>query len=176
MNRTVMGAVFLIGAMIAPLGAQAYPHKPLRLIVPFPGGGGGADYVGRVVGQKLAERLGQGRQGIQSERRVAATTGVRSNLRYTGNWLTSSREPHMKTVGAFQAKTQLSQLLDQVEKGETVTITRHGRPVAVLAPVAPARPAKTGKEWLAEVKRLRKGITLGGTVTIRQLIDEGRRY
>jgi len=48
--------------------------------------------------------------------------------------------------------------------------------VAVLAPVAPARPAKTGEQWLAEMKRLRKGITLGGTVTIRQLIDEGRRY
>ena len=42
----------------------------------------------------------------------------------------------MKTVGAFQAKTQLSQLLDQVERGDAVTITRHGRPVAVLAPVA----------------------------------------
>ena len=97
-------------------------------------------------------------------------------MRYTGNWLTSSREAHMKTVGAFQAKTQLSQLLDQVEKGEAVTITRHGRPVAVLAPVAPARPAKTGEQWLAEMKRLRKGITLGGTVTIRQLIDEGRKY
>jgi len=82
----------------------------------------------------------------------------------------------MKTVGAFHAKTQLSQLLDQIEKGETVTITRRGRPVAVLSPVAPARPAKTGEQWFAETKRLRKGITLGGTVTIRQLIDEGRRY
>lgn len=82
----------------------------------------------------------------------------------------------MKTVGAFQAKTQLSQLLDQVEKGEFVTITRHGRPVAVLTPVAPAKPAKTGEEWLAEVKRLREGITLGGTVTVGQLIDEGRKY
>ena len=56
---TVIGAVLLVGAMIAPLGAQSYPNKPLRLIVPFPGGGGGADYVGRVIGQKLAERLGQ---------------------------------------------------------------------------------------------------------------------
>ncbi len=82
----------------------------------------------------------------------------------------------MKTVGAFEARTRLSQLLDQVEKGETITITRHGEPVAVLSPVKPARPAKTGEQWLAEVKRLRKGITLGGTVTIRQLIDEGRRY
>lgn len=82
----------------------------------------------------------------------------------------------MKTVGAFQAKTQLSQLLDEVEKGEAVTITRHGRPIAVLSPVARGQPAKTGKEWLAEVKRLRKGITLGGTVAVRQLIDEGRTY
>jgi tripartite-type tricarboxylate transporter receptor subunit TctC len=55
----VMGAVLLIGSMHAPLGAQPYPHKPLRLIIPFPGAGGGADYVGRVIGQKLAERLGQ---------------------------------------------------------------------------------------------------------------------
>lgn len=85
-------------------------------------------------------------------------------------------EARMKAVGAFQAKTQLSRLLDEVEKGEIVTITRHGRAVAVLGPVAPARPRKTGEEWLAEVKRLRKGISLGGTVTIRQLIDEGRRY
>ena len=82
----------------------------------------------------------------------------------------------MKTVGAFQAKTQLSQLLDEVEKGEAVTITRHGRSVAVLAPVAASKPVKTGEQWLAEVKHLRKGITLGGTVTIRQLIDEGRKY
>jgi prevent-host-death family protein len=100
----------------------------------------------------------------------------RRGLRYTRNWLTSLGEAIMKTVGAFQAKTQLSQLLDQVERGEAITITRHGRPVAVLAPVESARPAKTGEQWLAEMKRLRKGITLGGTVTIRQLIDEGRKY
>ena len=81
----------------------------------------------------------------------------------------------MKMVGAFQAKTQLSQLLDQVEKGESVTITRHGRPVAVLAPVEPARPAKTGAQWLAEMKRLREGITLGGTVTIKELIEDPER-
>lgn len=38
--------------------AQAFPSKPIRLIVPFPPGGG-VDFVGRVVGQKLSERLGQ---------------------------------------------------------------------------------------------------------------------
>ncbi|MBM3344434.1 MAG: tripartite tricarboxylate transporter substrate binding protein [Betaproteobacteria bacterium] len=47
-------------AALAPTAAQAqqYPNKPVRLIVPFPPGGG-VDFVGRVVGQKLTERLGQ---------------------------------------------------------------------------------------------------------------------
>ena len=40
----------------------------------------------------------------------------------------------MKTVGAFQAKTQLSRLLDEVERGETVTITRHGAPSPCCRP------------------------------------------
>lgn len=59
LNRTVIRAALLAVVMIVPAVAQSYPEKPLRLIVPFPGAGGGADFVGRVVGQKLAERLGQ---------------------------------------------------------------------------------------------------------------------
>ena len=46
------------GAIAAPLGAQTYPSKPVHLITPFPAGGG-ADIVGRIIGQKLAEQLGQ---------------------------------------------------------------------------------------------------------------------
>ena len=37
---------------------QAYPSKPIRMIVPFPAGGG-VDYIGRIVGKGLSERLGQ---------------------------------------------------------------------------------------------------------------------
>jgi len=37
---------------------QAWPGKPIRLIVPFPAGGG-VDYIGRIVGKGLADRLGQ---------------------------------------------------------------------------------------------------------------------
>lgn len=47
----------------------------------------------------------------------------------------------MREVGAFEAKTRLSELLSAVEAGETVTITRRGRPVARLVPVAPDRAA-----------------------------------
>jgi len=46
----------------------------------------------------------------------------------------------MKTVGLAEAKATLSALLDRVEKGETITITRHGAPIAELQPVAPLRP------------------------------------
>jgi len=81
----------------------------------------------------------------------------------------------MKTVGAFQAKAQLSRLLDDVARGETVTITRRGHPVAVLAPAKPERGRKTGETLLAEMKRLRKGVRLGD-IKVKDLITEGRKY
>ena len=50
----------------------------------------------------------------------------------------------MKTIGSYEAKTRLPRLLSQVEQGETITITKRGRPVAVLspAPLAPRRDVK----------------------------------
>lgn len=51
-------ALLLAGAMVAPLFAQTYPSKPIRLILPFPPGGA-TDILGRIIGQKYAERLGQ---------------------------------------------------------------------------------------------------------------------
>lgn len=79
----------------------------------------------------------------------------------------------MITVGSFDAKTHLSSLLDKVEAGEEVVITRHGRPIARLVPEARARDVK-GDELLAEMKRLREGVTLGG-LSWKALRDEGRR-
>ena len=54
------------------------------------------------------------------------------------------------TVGAYEAKTRLAALLDRVENGETLTITRNGRPVARLVPADPARPMP-GAEATARV-------------------------
>ena len=81
----------------------------------------------------------------------------------------------MKTVGAFEAKTHLSSLLDQVAKGEEITITRHGTPVAKLVSVtADAKPDIA--QVIEELRALRQGVTLGPDLTIRDLIEEGRRY
>ncbi len=80
----------------------------------------------------------------------------------------------MRSVGAYEAKTHLPALLDEVEQGETITITRHGAPVAKLIPVEVTSRERVRKA-IDELKKLRKGKTLGG-ITIRELIEEGRRY
>ena len=46
----------------------------------------------------------------------------------------------MESVGSFEAKTHLPQLLERVERGETITITRHGKPVARLVPAVASTP------------------------------------
>jgi prevent-host-death family protein len=79
----------------------------------------------------------------------------------------------MPEVGAFEAKTHLSRLLDQVERGETITITRHGRPVARLIPIAGSSRDER-RRAIAELKELRAGQTLGG-LSVRELVDQGRR-
>jgi prevent-host-death family protein len=77
------------------------------------------------------------------------------------------------SIGAFEAKTHLSALLERVERGESFTITRHGRPVARLVPVQ-ARDPERIREAIAAFKELRKGITLGG-IPLKELLDEGKK-
>ncbi len=80
----------------------------------------------------------------------------------------------MSTCGVYEAKTKLSKLLARVARGERITITRHGVPVAVLGP-APGPPRMSVAEAIEEIRRIRKGKRLG-RLTIRQLIDEGRKH
>ncbi len=80
----------------------------------------------------------------------------------------------MRTVGAYDAKTNLSRLLDEVSAGQTIVITKHGVPVAHLTPP----PAKQRPDAAAAVQawreyRHREQMTLGD-LSIRELIDEGR--
>lgn len=80
----------------------------------------------------------------------------------------------MKSVGAFEAKTRLNELLRRVSDGETIRITRRGVPIAKLVPLE-----NKGKEDVVkavrELREIRKKLSLGG-LSMRKLIDEGRRY
>jgi prevent-host-death family protein len=76
-------------------------------------------------------------------------------------------------VGAYEAKTHLPRLLDDVAAGLTITITKHGRPVARLVPpVANQRPEPD--QVVASLRQARHGIRLKG-LSLRELIEEGRR-
>jgi prevent-host-death family protein len=80
----------------------------------------------------------------------------------------------MRSVGAYEAKTHLSRLLDRVALGEVFQITRHGRPVARLVPEPP--PTAADLDFLiTETRQFRKGRRLGDGLTVRDLIEEGRR-
>ena len=80
----------------------------------------------------------------------------------------------MKQVGAFEAKTRLGQLLDWVEAGEEVVITRRGKVVARLVPPNQAFDRERCRKAAQEIRKMRKGVTLGG-LRIKDLINEGRR-
>ena len=80
----------------------------------------------------------------------------------------------MATVGAYEAKTHLSSLLERVQRGEEITITRHGMPIAKLVPIGDSGRTDT-REIIREMRELRKHSRLDG-LTIREMIEEGRRY
>lgn len=79
----------------------------------------------------------------------------------------------MDTVGTFEAKTHLSSLLERVERGEEITITRHGKAVARLVPVGAIGRARL-EDTVARLKAFRKGRRLGDR-SVKALIEEGRR-
>jgi len=81
-------------------------------------------------------------------------------------------------VGAFEAKTKLAELLDKVEAGELVTITRRGKPVARLMPMVVGDRDARLQEVIDEIIRTRKGKDRGARPgsTIPELIKSGRRY
>ena len=81
----------------------------------------------------------------------------------------------MREIQASEAKTHLPQLLDEVERGETLIIKRHGRRIARIVPDVDRRQEEIDKA-LAGIRELRKRT---GRITLKELLsarDEGRRF
>jgi prevent-host-death family protein len=87
----------------------------------------------------------------------------------------------METVGLFEAKTHLSELIARAERGEEVIITRHNRPVAKLVPFNEVSPELVARRRAiaAEMQAVGREIEArGGPITIEEILawrDEGRR-
>ena len=79
-------------------------------------------------------------------------------------------------VGVLEAKNRLSELLDRVERGEQITITRHGKPVASLRPATPARDPDAFKALIEDVQKFRKTLPKITREDIADAIREGRRF
>jgi prevent-host-death family protein len=79
------------------------------------------------------------------------------------------------TIGAFEAKTHLSALLDRVAKGEKITITRHGIPAAVLMPITQTETKLSHSEIVEGMRALRKRVK-PGKMSVREMVNEGRRF
>ena len=79
----------------------------------------------------------------------------------------------MREIGAFEAKNRLGALLDRVEQGEEIVITRRGKPVAKLVPAVPGFDGVKARRAVARITEASRGVTLG-EFTIKDLIGEGR--
>jgi len=77
-------------------------------------------------------------------------------------------------VGAYEAKTHFPELLEKVEAGEEITITKHGLPVARLVPVKKEATAEDRSAAILRIQKLAASLSLG-RLKIKNLISEGRR-
>jgi prevent-host-death family protein len=78
----------------------------------------------------------------------------------------------MKTIGLFEAKQKLSELVERASAGEQIGITRRGK---LAAMIVPARPKKSLDEVWADIEDIRKHVDRSKFSTIKELIEEGRR-
>jgi len=79
----------------------------------------------------------------------------------------------MREIGAFEAKNKLGTLLDWVEAGEEVMITRRGKAVARMVPAVPGFDRTKAMQAAANIRARSVGVTLGG-LKIKDLVNEGR--
>ena len=79
----------------------------------------------------------------------------------------------MQSIGAYEAKTHLPQLLDLVARGESLTITRHGRPVARLVPVENDDRAR---QAAGRILRRRSRLKRASLAELTNTLHEGHRF
>lgn len=80
----------------------------------------------------------------------------------------------MNDIALYEAKNRLSELINRVEAGEEISITRRGKVVARLVAPAPEDAAQRARDAIANLRGSRQGVSLG-RLSSRELVREGRR-
>jgi tripartite-type tricarboxylate transporter receptor subunit TctC len=151
MRRFLCLAALLV---VHAAAAQDYPNKPIRLIVPF-GAGGGSDYVGRLVAQKLSEQMGQ---GVVVENRPGAASLV-------GTELAAKSAPDGYTLlladSGFTINPAFYKSIkyDPMKDFDPITVVAETPYVLVVNPALPY--AASLKEFLAAAKAQPGSINIG---------------
>jgi tripartite-type tricarboxylate transporter receptor subunit TctC len=162
----IVVAVLLSAATAAPLGAQTYPNRPIRFILPFPPGGA-TDILGRIIGQKFAERLGQ---PVVPENRPGGAGNI-------GLEATANAKPDgytiVLTVQTIAISPSLFKKLNYDPVKDFAPITLVGQIPNVVV-VRPALPVKNLKELVAYAKANPKKLNYGsgGTGNANHLVFE----
>jgi tripartite-type tricarboxylate transporter receptor subunit TctC len=144
MLKLIITAAVACLFIAAPVRAQDYPNKPIRLIVSF-GPGGGADIVGRILGQAISERLGQP-VVIENKPGAAGTLG---------NELVARAEKDGYTLGIMTAGQIIAAVMNKSLRYDTATAFE---PISMVATASliivtrPDFPASNARELVAQAK------------------------
>ena len=148
-----------------PLGAQQYPVKPVRIVVAF-APGGGADFMARLVGQKLTEALGQ-QVIVENRPGGGASVGMEFGMRAAPDGYTLTQITPSYTINPSVRTVKYDPLSDY-----TPIVMEGKGPLAVLA--HPSLPARSARELIALAKGKPGAIVYGtsGQGTIVHLATE----
>ena len=82
----------------------------------------------------------------------------------------------MREAGILEARNSFSALIERVEKGEEITITRHGKAIARIVPISPRHDVEKARAAVAAIRELRRDVKPDPDgLTVRDYVEMGRR-
>lgn len=165
MNRSLLLLPLLTAGLALPAGAQSYPAKPIRLVVPFPPGGP-TDIVTRLMAPKMAESLGQ-QVVVDNRGGAGGAIGTEQVAKSAPDGYTLV----MGTIGGLAVAKSLNPKLGYDTLRDLAPITQSVSVTSVLV-VHPSVPAKNVKDLLALAKKGKLNYASSGNGTITHLAGE----
>jgi tripartite-type tricarboxylate transporter receptor subunit TctC len=165
MNRSLLLLPLLAAGLALPAGAQSYPAKPIRLVVPFPPGGP-TDIVTRLMAPKMAESLGQ-QVVVDNRGGAGGAIGTEQVAKSAPDGYTLV----MGTIGGLAVAKSLNPKLGYDTLRDLAPITQSVSVTSVLV-VHPSVPAKNVRDLLALAKKGKLNYASSGNGTITHLAGE----